>query len=165
MGDENDVALALNVAIGIALYLIMETRSLSRRLLMIAALGVMLAGVVVSNSRGGYVGLAVLILYSLIFAPNRRLIAVFVVAYIMTGLAKLQSSGNVSLDNAVGTEARVYLRIPAARGGAGKVTVAVQGRSIECKAMTAGPEIPTGAQVRVVAAGSDTVEVQLIETE
>jgi len=93
------------------------------------------------------------------------MIAVFVVAYIMTGLSKLQSTGNVSLDNAVGSEARVYLRIPGEHAGVGKVTVPVQGRSIECKATTAGPAIPTGAQVRVIAAaGPDTVEVQPMET-
>lgn len=87
-------------------------------------------------------------------------IAVFVVAYIMAGLAKLQSKGNVDLNNAVGTQGRVYLRIPGENAGQGKVTIEVQGRKIECKAFTAGPELPTGAQVKVVAAaGQDTVEV------
>ena len=89
--------------------------------------------------------------------------AVFVVAYIMAGLAKLQSKGNVDLNNAVGVEGRVYLRVPGENAGQGKVTIQVQGRKIECKAFTAGPEIPTGAQVRVVAAsGQDTVEVQTL---
>lgn len=85
--------------------------------------------------------------------------AIVVVAFVMTSLAKLQSRGNVRLENAVGRSARVYLRVPGARQGVGKVTVAVQGRSVEVAASTGGPEIPTGAQVRVLAADGDVLDV------
>lgn len=83
-------------------------------------------------------------------------IAIFVVAMLMASLAKLQSRGNVDLKNAVGRTARVYLRIPAARERPGKVTVEVQGRSVEVEATTAGAEIPTGAAVRVVGLVSES---------
>ncbi|MEM7203536.1 MAG: hypothetical protein AAF628_24950 [Planctomycetota bacterium] len=89
-------------------------------------------------------------------------VSVLVVGWLMSGFAKLQSRGNVDLTNAVGAEARVYLRIPAESRGVGKVHVEVQGRRVECKARTRGAEIPTGATVTVVAASSqDTVEVML----
>lgn len=99
----------------------------------------------------------------LLLAIGSGAIAVFVVAYIMAGLSKLQSQGNLDLGNAVGAEGRVYLRIPGENSGQGKVTIEVQGRKVECKAFTAGPELPTGALVKVVAATShDTVEVQTL---
>jgi membrane protein implicated in regulation of membrane protease activity len=87
-------------------------------------------------------------------------IAVVVVALLMSSLSRLQSRGNVVLANAVGRTGRVYLRIPESRRGAGKVTIEVQGRSVEVDAVTAGPEIPTGTTVRVLRlAGGDTLDV------
>ena len=82
-------------------------------------------------------------------------IAVFLVAMLMASLSRLQSRGNVDLHNAVGRMARVYLRIPAARTQAGKVTVEIQGRTVEVSATTAGPELATGASVRVVGLADD----------
>ncbi len=87
-------------------------------------------------------------------------IAIFLVALLMASLSRLQSKGNLDIKNAVGSTARVYLRIPGARTGPGKVTVDVQGRSVEIEATTAGPEIATGATVRVVGlADEDTLDV------
>ncbi len=89
------------------------------------------------------------------------LVAVYLVAWLMSALHRLQSSGNVNLRNAIGLHARVYLRVPGAREGIGKVTVTVQGRVVECKAITAGSPIPTGAQVLVVAVeAADTLAVE-----
>lgn len=73
------------------------------------------------------------------------------VAWLFGTLHKLQSSGNVEAANAVGQPAKVYLRIPPRHTGKGKITVTVQGRSKEYEAETAGAELPTGSQVRVVA--------------
>ena len=87
-------------------------------------------------------------------------VAIFIVAFLMASLSRLQSKGNVVLANAVGHTARVYLRIPATRSGAGKITVDVQGRSIEVDATTGGPELVTGATVRVLGlVTADTVDV------
>jgi len=83
-----------------------------------------------------------------------------VVAMLMRSLAKLSSSGTVLLRNAVGKTGTVYLRIPGGGTGAGKVTLEIQGRSVEVLARTSGDEIPTGARVRVLNVdGEDTVEV------
>jgi hypothetical protein len=86
--------------------------------------------------------------------------ALFAVAWMMHLLALLQSKGNVRLENAVGGTAQVYLRIPAREEGPGKVTLSMQGRTVELKAVTTGPEIPTGTLVKVVALRpGETLEV------
>ncbi len=90
-------------------------------------------------------------------------VSVILVGMLMASLGRLQSMGNVDLQNAVGRPAKVYLRIPASRGGHGKVTVEVQGRFVECEALTNGSALPTGADVRVVSVvAPDVVEVQPI---
>ena len=77
--------------------------------------------------------------------------AIVIVGALMASLAKLQSAGNLDLENAVGLFAKVYLRVPAGRTGRGKVTLEMQGRVVEVEAVTAGPEIPTETDVKVVA--------------
>ena len=87
-----------------------------------------------------------------------------VVAYLLSLQKKLQSSGTVQPENVVGKVARVYLRIPAERKGAGKITVSVQSRSMEYAATTAGAELPTGSQARVVRMTSpNTFEVEALD--
>jgi len=51
------------------------------------------------------------------------------VGWMMRGLSRLQSSGNIDIRNAVGCRGTVYLPIPQGKTGQGKVTVTVQGRS------------------------------------
>ena len=87
------------------------------------------------------------------------------VAWLMRLLHSLSSSGSLNLHNAVGREGSCYLRIPAGSDGQGKVTVDMQGRSVELRAMTDGDEIPTGSRVRVVEVlGDETVKVAKIAT-
>lgn len=86
--------------------------------------------------------------------------ALFGVAWLMKALAKLQSRGNLRLEHAIGLHGKVYLRVPPRGEGIGKVTLAMQGRTVELKAISLGPELPTGAPVRVVALhADDTIEV------
>ena len=67
------------------------------------------------------------------------------------------------IDRAVGCTGTVYLRVPGAKGGAGKVHLALQNRTVEYQAVTAGEEIPTGKPVKVVAVvNADTVEVEAV---
>jgi len=88
--------------------------------------------------------------------------AIVVVGLLMASLSKLQSEGTLDLQKALGLPATVYLRVPMGRTGRGKVTLETQGRLVEVEAVTAGPEIPTGAMVRVVAVVSgDVLEVTL----
>jgi hypothetical protein len=97
----------------------------------------------------------------LLIALAAGVAAMFLVGWIMQSLAKLRSEGTVRIDRAVGATGTVYLTIPGARAGAGKVTVNVQNRLMELQAVTAqANELPTGAKVTVVSVVSPgTVEV------
>ncbi len=87
MGDENDLALALNVAIAIAVYLLMETTSRPWKLVYMAAIGTMVSAVVASNSRGGFVGLLIVGVYLIIFGPHRKAIGVLALTAVIGLLA------------------------------------------------------------------------------
>lgn len=79
------------------------------------------------------------------------LIAAFGVAFLMRSVEKLQSSGNIEIQNAVGKTAEVYLTVPASRAGTGKVNVFVQERYTEFDAVTDGDEpLKTGTMVKIV---------------
>ena len=97
---------------------------------------------------------------TLVVALGAGCIAFYIVGLIMVGLSKLESSGNIDLKTAVDGTAQVYLRIPAQNQGAGKVTVTLQGRQVEVRAVTAGDELATGQQVQVIRyLQPDTLEV------
>lgn len=82
------------------------------------------------------------------------------VAFLLRSLRRLGSSGTLDVHNAVGASGTVYLRIPAHGRGTGKVTLEVQGRSVELAAVTDGEEIATGQRVKVVGlSGDDTLKV------
>lgn len=73
------------------------------------------------------------------------------IAFLMRGIYKLQSSGNIDISNAIGKVAQVYIPIPAAGAGSGKVTITLQEKFCEYTAITAVAEaLKTGSYVRVV---------------
>lgn len=74
---------------------------------------------------------------------------------------RLDSDGSLRLEGAVGLAATVYLSIPPARSGPGKVHFALQGRTVEIGAVTPlGETLDTGESVVVVSiVDPDTVEV------
>ncbi len=82
-------------------------------------------------------------------------VTMYGVAWLMKQFKKLSSEGNLDPRNAVGKDALVYLRIPGERSGRGKITVLVQGRSLQFEAITSGSALPTGAPVRVKSLVSD----------
>lgn len=85
----------------------------------------------------------------------------FAVAWLFHAQKRLASQGNVEPAGAVGKTARVYLRIPENNSGKGKVTVLLQGRTVELNAFTKGRAIPTDAEVRIVRlVTADTFEVE-----
>jgi len=116
----------------------------------------------------GLFGLTGLMLLDSGWAPIARVamatlvgfVGMLLVAFLMRGLTRLTSSGSLDPRNAVGVAGAVYLRIPAYGRGAGKVTLEVQGRSLQLEAVTDGDEIPTGARVKVIGlVGEDTLKV------
>lgn len=73
------------------------------------------------------------------------------IAFLVRGIYKLQSSGNIDISNAIGKVAQVYIPIPAAGAGSGKVTITLQEKFCEYTAITAAAEaLKTGSYVRVV---------------
>lgn len=79
--------------------------------------------------------------------------AIFVIIFIFLfkQLMKLESNGAVGIQECVGRSANVYLRIPSARTGKGKVQISLNGSIREYDAMTDdATSIPTGAIVKVL---------------
>jgi hypothetical protein len=88
-------------------------------------------------------------------------LALYLVALTMKSLGRLKADGTVRVERAVGCAGTVYLRIPGGRVGSGKVHLMLQNRTVECQAVTAGDELPTGTPIKVLAVvNSDTVEVE-----
>jgi hypothetical protein len=87
--------------------------------------------------------------------------AMLLTALLTRAMLRLDRSGSIRLEGAVGRAGTVHLSIPAdAAEGAGRIQFELQGRTLEMKAVsTAGP-IPTGTAVTIVAlVDGDTVEV------
>ena len=86
------------------------------------------------------------------------------VAVAMRSMLKLERDASVRIELAVGSPATVYVPVPAALGGVGKVLLTLQGRTVEYQAVTSeGQSLPTGTPVIVVdVRGDDTVEVVLL---
>jgi membrane protein implicated in regulation of membrane protease activity len=97
-----------------------------------------------------------------ILAAIVGLFAMYGMYQLMRLITGLDSSGNERIDNAVGSKATVYIRVPATRGGVGKVQLSMQNRIVEYQAVTDDAEpLRTGEIVQVVAVeGSDTVAVR-----
>jgi hypothetical protein len=102
----------------------------------------------------GLVGLAMSIdshfgpIGSLFGACVAGLIAMYAVAKFFTMLLRVQSSGTVNMNNAIGAEGTVYLTIPA--GGTGKVQILIQDHLNIYDAISDTQEtIKTGEGIRV----------------
>ena len=74
------------------------------------------------------------------------------VMYLFKWLSSMQQSGNIDLNSsAKGCEGTVYLTIPAARAGEGKVQITIAGAVREYNAVTESEEtLKTGTPIRVV---------------
>lgn len=95
-----------------------------------------------------------------IIALGAGALVMYGVARLMQGVYRLKSDGTVQIQRSVGSPASVYLKIPGHRSGTGKVSVNVQGRTMEYQAVTAEDELATGSPVVVVdIAGPGTLEV------
>lgn len=112
-------------------------------------------GIVSFFAIGGWAGFACLsngvtALIALLVAFLAGAATMVALAKLIQSLMRLQETGNVSKKNALGKMGNVYLRIPEAGKGMGKVNVVVQEQLREFDAVSIDKEIPTGAAVRVV---------------
>lgn len=88
-------------------------------------------------------------------------VAMYAAARILHASSKLTESGTLDLRNAIGETGRVYIPIPEAGNGIGKITLQLQGRYIEGAAMAYGEKmLPTGEVVRVVDVRNDIFIVE-----
>jgi hypothetical protein len=87
--------------------------------------------------------------------------AMVAVAAATRAMLKLEDDGTVLIEGAIGLSGDVYLSIPPARRGFGKVHVVLQNRLVELQAVTTHADaLPTGARVLVIdVVGPDTVDV------
>lgn len=90
---------------------------------------------------GGWLGLSISRagagdVWSIIGALLGGTAALFVVAFFFKWAMSLQSDGSVETASAVGEHGEVYIRIPANRGGKGKITVLLGGALTELDAVT-----------------------------
>lgn len=112
-------------------------------------------GIVAFFSVGGWTGLVLNasklpLALTVILAFLAGLLAMVAVAWIMKAALRLQDSGNLDLENAVGLTGRVYIRIPAGGRDVGKINITVQERYCELEAITdAGRDLTVGETVRV----------------
>lgn len=97
---------------------------------------------------------------SFAIAAGSGAVALLIVGLVVRMLRRLDVEGNVHIDGAVGHVGTVYLHIPANNSGAGKVTIKLQNRTVEYRAISNGNELPTGSQIVVIGVvGPDLVEV------
>ncbi len=89
-------------------------------------------------------------LLSIILAVVLGISALFGMAFLMRFLTRLQSSGNIIVENAVGKIGKVYLTIPSQMKGSGKINITIQDTYTEFDAVTFDlSEIKTGETVYV----------------
>jgi hypothetical protein len=92
------------------------------------------------------------------------LIMMVITALIFYGLFKLQSSGNVDYTAAKGLHATVYLKIPSAGQGSGRIKVILQEKIVEMEAITIdSKEIPTGSTVVIKESTNTNATVERVE--
>lgn len=92
LGDGNDFALSLNVIVPLCLFLLLDSRRVTVKLLWAGAILVLVAGVVVTQSRGGTVGLACVGAYY--WAKSRRKVQTGVIIAVVIGLIMAMAPGN-----------------------------------------------------------------------
>ena len=79
------------------------------------------------------------------------------IAYLFKMVMRLKSDGNTDNRNALGSAGKVYLTIPPARSGEGKINIMLQGTYVERNAVTDEDEsIPTGCEIIVVGTSEQT---------
>lgn len=118
-------------------------------------------GIVAFFTVGGWLGLALLqtgvgVVSAALLAMLAGTASLYGIYWIMKASLRLQSSGNLDIQNAVGLIGQVYIRIPAQGQGRGKVILTLQQRLCELEAITfAAQDIRADQMVSVTGVQSD----------
>lgn len=104
-------------------------------------------------------------LFSVLFASLiSGLLAMFLVSYLFKIFNRLTETGNFDPLEMTFQTGHVYLRIPGKQIGKGKIHITINNKLIEVDAVTDGPEIPFGFEVKVIeVVQPDLVLVELNE--
>ncbi|MFA5562440.1 MAG: hypothetical protein WDA00_07385 [Eubacteriales bacterium] len=98
---------------------------------------------------------------SVLVALASGLVVMVLIALMMRAIYRLQSDGTTNLKNALGASATVYLTIPPARSGKGKVNFILQGSYTEREAITdSETPLPYGTEVLIVGISGGAVLVR-----
>jgi len=84
-------------------------------------------------------------------------LAMVAVAYVFSKLLRLQETGTVDVDAALGQVGEVYLTIPGDKEGLGKIHLKLAGKLMEFDAVTTGHTLNYGTSVKVKRIGADNV--------
>jgi len=97
-------------------------------------------------------------LLSLLGALVAGALSFWIIGKLFAWIVRLQSSGTLSLEDAVGCQGEVYLRIP--RDGTGKVSIRFADRLREYDAVSEGGEaLRTGERIKVLKVRGNTLVV------
>lgn len=112
----------------------------------------------------GWAGVASLkgglsVFWSAIIAFGCGLAAMSAMFFMLRGMLKLQSKGNMNFRNAVGSEGTVYVTLPGSdKDGGGQIEIMIQGRLMTAQARKTSPgELLPGNRVRVTGVIGESV--------
>jgi len=88
-------------------------------------------------------------------------IAMIIIAYLLYQMYKMEESGTISLDSAIGQEGEVYIPIPSNLNGKGKIQIQVENKIMELTAVTNNNKLSTGKKVKVL----DVLEKNILLVE
>lgn len=83
----------------------------------------------------------------------------YATVFLIKKMKKLEHNGAYKIADCVGKTCDVYLRIPAAGEGKGKVQISLNGSIHEFDAVSTGEAIATGKRVKVIAVEGNVLEV------
>lgn len=92
---------------------------------------------------------------SLLFAIVAGAGMVWLLGLLLKAVHDLQSTGNVRMESAVGTEGQVYANIPESGSGRGQVQIVIDGRQRLYSAISEGEAIPSQTRIRVIRVNED----------
>lgn len=89
--------------------------------------------------------------FTLLIGLSAGILAAYLLALAMKQAMKLEGSGNLNYQTAIGKNAVVYIRVPKETSGKGKVMLTHQGKMIEVDAITKGKEdLTSKTEVKIV---------------